>query len=67
MRDPNRIKPFCDKLAEFWSQMPDIRFGQLMSNVLGEVYYNTKRDIFFIEDYKMMEEMQKVFNKENNN
>ena len=36
MRDPKRIKEFCDQLAEVWEQnYPDWRFGQLISNVYG--------------------------------
>lgn len=34
MRDPKRIKVFCDQLAEIWEEnYPDWRFGQLVCNV----------------------------------
>lgn len=57
MRDPNRITAYCDKLATIWRMVPDWRFGQLMSNLLGAYAGTTKRDIFFPED----EELFKFF------
>lgn len=61
MRDPNRIKKFCDDLALLWEQVPDWRFGQFISNVLGAYVDETKRDIFFPEDDEMMAFMKKYF------
>jgi len=52
MRDPKRIKTFCNQLAEHWSKVPDWRFGQFIANVLGEELNG--RDIFFPEDDEMM-------------
>ena len=61
MRDPKRIKKFCDELAEIWeSQCPDWRFGQLMCNVLT-------RDPFYIEDDKMLELFKNYFKIGKNN
>ena len=58
MRDPKRIKKFCDQLAEIWeSQCPDWRFGQMMVNVLGAM----SRDPFFYEEDEMMEYFKKYF------
>lgn len=54
MRNPNRIDDFCKRLAEAWKQMPNWRFGQLMSNCLGEMQ-SMGVDIFFPEDEKMIE------------
>ncbi len=59
MRDPTRIDKFCDTLKELWHRVPDWRFGQLMSNFLGDVYAETKRDIFYIEDDEMLKHIQK--------
>lgn len=65
MRDPARIKPFMRILAHMWQQhVPDWRFGQLMSNFLGFVVDETKRDIFFIEDEEMERMMLKFFARE---
>ena len=61
MRNPNRIDEFCDVLASCWHKVPDWRFGQLISNVLG-AYQDTKhRDIFFPEDDEMLEFIKEYF------
>ena len=55
MRDPKRIREFCNQLADIWeSKCPDWRFGQLICNVID-------RDPFYIEDDKMMEHFKKYF------
>lgn len=62
MRDPKRIEPFIRKLADYWkTYIPDWRFGQFMSNFLGFVVTETKRDIFFIEEKEMEELLDKYF------
>ena len=33
MRDINRIDPFLKKFAKMWKKCPDMRFGQLISNL----------------------------------
>lgn len=55
MRDPKRIEKYCNMLKAIWGCVPDWRFGQLMSNVLGEYVAETGRDIFFPEDEEMFE------------
>ncbi len=53
MRDPKRIKEFCDRLAKAWEQaVPDWRFGQLIYNILGGI------DPFYIEDDLMIETIE---------
>lgn len=64
MRDPKRIHKFCDRLAAVWACVPDWRFGQLMSNMLGQYVYETKKDIFFPEDDELIEFFEKYI--ENN-
>lgn len=54
MRNPDRIHVFCDRLAGIWEQVPDWRFGQLMSNMLGAYVGKTGRDIFYPEDDEML-------------
>lgn len=44
MRDKKRIKEFCNKLAELWEQVPDMRFFQLVTNIMGD------KDFFYMED-----------------
>lgn len=60
MRDQKRIDKFCWRLAEAWKKVPDWRFGQLMSNILGEYYSQTKMDPFFVEDDEFMEFIEKL-------
>lgn len=61
MRDINRIDDFCDRLKEVWKTVPDWRFGQLICNTFGEVQNRTKQDVFYIEDDKMIESLEKLF------
>jgi len=37
MRDPSRIKIFCERLAAVWQRFPDWRFGQLVENVFQDL------------------------------
>ena len=63
MRDPKRIDEFCDRLKKIWENVPDWRFGQLMSNALSEVQDRTGQDVFYIEDDSMIAELEKLFQK----
>ena len=54
MRDPRRIDTFCDRLAIAWKNVPDLRFGQFMCNVLGEFAHETKKDPFFPEEDELI-------------
>ena len=62
MRDPKRIRKFCNRLAAVWEKVPDWRFGQLMSNMLGEYVAQTHRDIFFPEDDEMIKFFERFAN-----
>lgn len=62
MRDPNRIREYCDSLAWIWSRVPDWRFGQLMSNMLGAYVAETHKDIFFPKDDELFEFFGKYIN-----
>lgn len=64
MRDPDRIDDFCARLARMWKTIPDWRFGQLMSNLLGDYYAQTHRDPFFVEDDEMISWMEGRWNGE---
>ena len=55
MRDPARIDKFCAQLAKTWHRVPDWRFGQLMSNMLGDFCAKTRMDIFYPEDDTLLE------------
>ena len=64
MRDPKRIRKFCNQLADLWeSECPDWRFSQLVLNVMeGDVMEG--RIPFFIEEDEMMRLFRKYFHKE---
>ena len=55
MRDPDRINKYCDELKAIWKCVPDWRFGQLMSNMLGAFSFTKGKDIFFPEDEELFE------------
>lgn len=54
MRDPERIDKFCNEIADIWkNEIPDWRFGQIMSNF--ECWLKGKGiDIFFPEEKEML-------------
>lgn len=63
MRDPKRIRKFCNQLAEFWeTNCPDWRFGQLITNILRFSEMD-KHIPFYIEDDEMLEYIKKYFSK----
>ncbi len=47
MRDPKRIPKLLGKLQAFWEKDPDMRLGQLVSNLAGDA------DVFYVEDSKL--------------
>ena len=55
MRDINRIPKFLNELENFWKEIPDMRFGQIIVNFLAIVSEKEEMDIFFIEDDRMLE------------
>ena len=55
MRDINRIEPFCKELAQLWKKYPDLRFGQIMSNIARDMQIEYRRDMFFMEDDELMD------------
>lgn len=61
MRDPNRLDKFYDELKRIHKEhASDLRFGQLMSNVLGEMAAGG-RDPFFPEEDEMLTFFKKYF------
>ena len=51
MRDPKRIDEVLNTIKTVWEQYPDMRFGQLVVNVLGV-------DPFYIEDDVILKAFQ---------
>lgn len=61
MRDPKRIRRFCDRLSACWESVPDWRFGQLMLNIFSTM----EKDPFYVEDDKMIEFIeQRIYDNE---
>lgn len=53
MRDPNRIEPMMNELADIWKKhFPDLRFCQWMMNEMEQ--YPTQ-DCFYVEDEQFMQ------------
>lgn len=48
MRDVNRIKPFLSKIEEYWLKNQDLRFGQIVMNIIQSETSNSQ--IYYIED-----------------
>lgn len=46
MRDPQRIDRIINKLRDYWKIYPDLRFNQLIDNILCK----NKIDTFYLED-----------------
>ena len=66
MRNVNRIRPFCNALANIWEEnVPQWRFGQLICNVFGQMA-GDGRDPFFPEEDEMLEYFQNYFNVKEN-
>lgn len=59
MRDPNRIDKFLTKFGEYWKQVPDWRFGQVVENVMRNTSSTTQT--FFIEDEDFIKNMKSFF------
>ena len=55
MRDPKRIRKFCNRLASAWECMPDWRFGQLILNCMDYQPHS----LFYTEDDEMIEGIEK--------
>lgn len=50
MRDKSRIKPFLAEVSDIWEKYPDLRFGQLVMDVMP----NCNR-LWNIEEDSMLE------------
>ena len=59
MRNVERIKPFCETLVNEWSKVPDLRFGQLMMDILAMYVQEYGNDYFYAEDDEMIKVIKK--------
>lgn len=46
--------PFLEELKKRWEEVPDMRFGQLMTNLK-----DFRGDIFYLEEDQFIEELDK--------
>lgn len=61
MRNPDRLDEFYDRLkAVHKKYVPDWRFGQFISNILGDMAA-TGQDPFFPEEPEMIEFIERCF------
>ena len=57
MRDPKRIKPYLQMIENVWNKYPDLRFSQLVLNVLTQNFDYYKEDE---ETYQMFKNTYKI-------
>lgn len=62
MRDPKRIRKFCNRLATAWELVPDLRFGQLLFNIFVQIK-NEGKDPFYVEDNAMIKHIEEYIEK----
>ena len=66
MRDAKRIDDFCNRLKAVWKQVPDWRFGQLITNALSAMQARG-RDPFFPEEDEMIKFLENYVSSPSNN
>lgn len=57
MRDPKRIYTIADDLTHCWIKSPDLRLGQIISNVMR----SCGTDLFYIEDEDLIRKIKDYF------
>lgn len=61
MRNPERIESIIACLRGIWYQVPDWRFGQLLSNLLHAMYEEGNGlDPFFMEDDRFVDLVNRI-------
>ncbi|MBE6764119.1 MAG: hypothetical protein E7553_07230 [Ruminococcaceae bacterium] len=58
MRDPARIKPFLEEFEALWAKNPDIRFGQLVVILQGQL--GGTLDPFYTEDDELLAVLRRL-------
>lgn len=56
MRDIKRIKPFLAKIEEYWLKNQDLRFGQIVMNIVQSE--NSNSTVYYIEDEAFLEKLK---------
>lgn len=56
MRDPKRIPIILKKIEKYWVKYPDLRLGQIITNLNTLLSENThETDLFYLEDARLVE------------
>lgn len=63
MRDANRIEKIISKIGMIWLENPDLRFGQLVSNLFYKMGHN---DMFYVDDDELEKFLDLVLNQQSN-
>lgn len=67
MRDIWRIPRILTLVRKIWNKNPDLRFGQLISNIVNidreYTPYTKLDDIFYLEDIELENKLKKVLEK----
>ena len=58
----DKIHEFCSKLEKIWRKWPELRFGQMMVNMLSDYIAKNERDVFFVEDEDLLAFFEKYMN-----
>ena len=54
MRNPNRIKQYCDALAILWQAVPDFRLSQLIYTLMYTWEVRRGSSAFYAEDEEFL-------------
>ncbi len=54
MRNPKRIKPYCDALATLWQTVPDLRLAQFMYILMEAWKVRHDSSAFYAEDEEFL-------------
>ena len=66
MRNINRIDPIMNELTEYWKANQDLRFFQMIGNLLQQSYCDCGGDTFYKEDDVALEFLQEQIKKYEN-
>ena len=56
MRNKYRIDAILNELQDIWMEVPDLRLGQLLLNVVKDP------ELYYIEDEKLIEKLKENYN-----
>lgn len=62
MRDPNRIDNILYELGKIWKENPDLRLGQMITNLLIPDYR-----LYHMEDNELIKELKTYYCKKEQN